>query len=131
MTIAQLINARDAIAALYQAPVDGKTALKIRRAVRLMQQPLSDYDEALKSWAEEEKIDGKQIADLTDTQRRYWSEMISAEVDQTWEAPVTADSLEGVSLSAAQLDALIVAGLVRDDEPIEDGPPMNTQEVPA
>lgn len=119
MTIEQLINARGAVSALYQAQVDGRTALKIRKAVRQMEEPLKDYDEALKAWVESEKIDGMKINELTKEQEEYWMEMVQADVDVTWDAPLGVDDLDGVSLSAAQIDLLVTAGLVRDDE-VED-----------
>jgi len=115
MTIATLLNAREAVQTLYSAQVDGRTALSIRRAVRQMEQPLADYDAALRDWVQQNDVDGKQIADLTDEQRAYWHEMISADVEQTWEAPLGEDDLDKLNLSAAQLDALIQAGMIRAD----------------
>jgi len=114
MTIIDLLNARDAVGALYQAKVDGATALKIRRAVRQMNDPIQDYDDTLKAWVQENEIDGKQVADLTPEQQRHWSQMVSVEVEQTWESLIGPDVLESIELSAFQLNALIEVGLVQD-----------------
>ena len=112
MIIANLVNARPAIGLLYAAKVDGKTAMRIRKVIRLVQQPLSDYDDAVKAWAEAEDVDGKKIADLSPAQKQYWLDMLSATVEQTWEPPVTVDELSGLELSAEQIDLLITAGLI-------------------
>ncbi|MEX2444514.1 MAG: hypothetical protein WD492_12975 [Alkalispirochaeta sp.] len=131
MKIGDLLNAREATSALYRAKVNGKTAIQVRRAVRQIEQELSDYDEARKKWIESEGLEGKQISELTDEQRQYMQELFNAEVDPSWKAPVSIDDLEGVEVSAAELDALISVGLVRDDIDLADGPPMNAETVPA
>jgi hypothetical protein len=111
------LNAREAVERLYAAKVDGKTALQIRRAVRKMQEPLQDYEAALKAWVESEGItDGATFGDLEPEQREHWNEMLTAEVEQTWTAALSDEDLDSVELSASELDALISVGLIDDGE---------------
>jgi hypothetical protein len=115
MTIATLLNAHSAIQALYSAQLDGKRALAVRRAVRKMNEPLADYEAARKQFVEDNGLDGAQLDTLTEEQRTYWRELHEADVEQTWEPVLGPDDLDRVELSAVQLDALIEAGLVRDE----------------
>jgi len=114
MKIIDLLNAKDAVTTLYKVPVDGATALKIRKAVRQMNEPLQDYEEALKAWVEENDINGKQISDLTPEQQLHWSQMVSVDVEREWEPVFGPDALESIELSALHLNALIEVGLVQD-----------------
>jgi hypothetical protein len=132
MRVHDLLGARESVSRLYGAKVDGRTALAIRRAVRKMREPLEDYEAALKSYVEAQGIkDGATFADLTTEQREHWNELLGADVEVTWAPAITADNLDSIDLSAAELDALIIAGLVWDDEPIENGMPQKAEEVPA
>lgn len=116
MQVAELINAREAVQRLYSAKVDGKKALAIRRSVRKMQEPLQDYDAALKDWVQSEELkDGATFADLSSDQQRHWNEMLTAEVEQSWEAALSGEDLDAVELSAAELDALIAVGLISEE----------------
>lgn len=115
MTVATILNAKPAAEALYNAKVPGATALRIRRAVRKMQGPITDYNDTLREWINREEIEGKSVDELTDEQRQYWQELVDAAVDVTWEASLTEDDLRHVELSASELDSLIAAKLVENE----------------
>lgn len=116
MIMLNVLDAQEAVGVLYGLEMPGGKAIKLRRAVREMSGHVSDHQEALKAWDEKEGIDGKRIDELTDNQKRYLEELLSVEVDPSWEPVLAIAELEDTTLSARQLDALIAAGLVKDSE---------------
>lgn len=115
MTIEQLMIARPAIQKVMDLSMDGRTAIKMRRAIRKFEIALIDYDAAIRAWDEKENIDGKQINDLTPQQRKYLSEMLSVEVEVDWEPFFTIDDLGDIQISVSEINGLVIAGLVQDE----------------
>jgi hypothetical protein len=124
MRMVDLLNAQEALGVLYELEMSGGKAIKLRRAVREMSGHVSDHQEALRAWDQKEGIDGKRIDELTVEQRRYLEELLSVEVEPSWEPVLEVEDLEGGTVSPRQVDALVIAGLVRDEEPIENGMPL-------
>lgn len=116
MKIKDLLAARDSVSSLYSAKMSGGVALKVRKAVRIMEGHLSDYDNALKDWIEKNNLEGVKFSDLNESQMKFFSDMQEAEVDDTWDAPLDVESLESAEISALDIDRLVNAGLVSEKE---------------
>ena len=115
MKIIDLLNARESAKKVFNMTFAPAKALEIRRATIAMEDELKSYEAIVQEWAKKESIKAITVDQLSSSQREYWAELVSVGVKAKWDAPLTLKDLSGGSFSAAELDSLIRANLLKED----------------
>src|SRR6056297_2625458 len=119
MKLQALLVNREALTTLYQTKVDGKRALKLRKAIKKLGEELETFDEAknekIRELGEEDEQGNIQITPGTDAYNevmQYLNEMTTSEIDDP-EPILTEDDLETLDLSVQEIDQIEALGLLK------------------
>ena len=120
-----LVNAEETVQKLHDMPlraVDGKTALQIRKALNAVEAEVQSFRDARDTYVQQngtEDANGNiSIKDPHAQQeaQRYLNEMLLADVEITWSAPIDTKILDNltphVELVVRDLDVLEAIGLL-------------------
>lgn len=114
-----LYSARNAVGYLYQIPMTGANRRTMQEVIDTFFEQLRPVTETTNQWL---KASGKQTMgfdEFTPDQRREFNELLALDVEVSWKPPAKQADLDAMTMSKAEEDALILAGLV-EGTPVRD-----------
>jgi predicted DNA-binding protein len=121
MKLKTLLEGKDTLEKLYSATVDGKTAYQIRKAIKQFNEELETFNQLKDDFIEQHGKENKnKILSIQPDSEEYpkFVEYLNEAVEQEIkDAPFQLDQnvLNGVKLSAKELDLLINMNLIKED----------------
>jgi len=121
MKLGMVVNNRDVLERLYQTRIDGKRALKLRKAIKQLNEELSNFDEArdakikeVGTADEEGNLQVELGSDAYQDVVQYLNEMAASEIDPP-EAILIDNDLETLDLSVEDIDKIEQLGLLNQE----------------